>query len=742
MKHFSDYVFTKNQSNVLVPVSGATVTVYLASDETTVATIYSDDGSTSTSNPLTTDSSGLYSFWIADGRYSIKVTGTNLTTTWLHDIEIADVTERTAAADSVWNLDQVLCRKFNHMVSVAEYPGADVGVQIGLAIIDLVANWGGGIVDCRSLSGANLFANTITVPGNITILLGHCTLSYTGTGYAFNFETTDADSPCWFSGIIGLNKWTSIVTTSAASLNVADAVIHVKWASHITLRHLTVATNTTATIGVDEEQNDEAYFDDVVIFGNTTNYVVGQCAWRQRGVCYGHYRAVSCSGSEYAWFIDNIDQTIPSDIRTALSFLTRDGFDTHWNDYLNIQAALAWKSGWRVQSSVTSCQVWQNQFRSVLALGNGLAATDADTENGVHFIEAAVAGVEGIRDNVVDGIIATNNWQHGVVLEGAASRNTIRGIRTQLNGALSANPSYGLWLKNGTGGAQPVENIIQAQLGFSIAVATSRAYRLDSSAARNKLTIQHLSDPFSNGTVPYTLSNTTNIVDGITDVGSYSLGTFNVPVAAGYATTTAGTIGYDSTQGKLVFGGGTGTVAAGSATKVLSVQRGGTDASTGLVAATINTTETVFATSYTLPANYLIADKAVRVVFVVDETTSGAPVTQRIRVRLGGTDGVADGTVVYDTGSAVTPTINLASRSGIFSVIFVGTAAAGGSVSVETAVGSTFIVAAHPFIVNTVAQPVSVATNGALPIQLSVEFGGNTAGNTVKLRSMIVEELN
>lgn len=55
-----------------------------------VATIYSDDGVTMTTNPLTTNANGYFSFYAADGRYTLEISGTGIDTTILTDIEIAE----------------------------------------------------------------------------------------------------------------------------------------------------------------------------------------------------------------------------------------------------------------------------------------------------------------------------------------------------------------------------------------------------------------------------------------------------------------------------------------------------------------------------------------------------------------------------------------------------------------------------------------------------------------------------
>lgn len=70
-------------------VSGASVTVttYPAGG---AATIYSDDGVTPAANPLTTDANGFFSFYAADGRYSIAVTGNDITPYSIDDVALIE----------------------------------------------------------------------------------------------------------------------------------------------------------------------------------------------------------------------------------------------------------------------------------------------------------------------------------------------------------------------------------------------------------------------------------------------------------------------------------------------------------------------------------------------------------------------------------------------------------------------------------------------------------------------------
>ena len=58
--------FSKAQGNSLRPVAGASVLVTTIGGA--VATIYSDNGVTTTTNPLTADANGMFAFYAADGR--------------------------------------------------------------------------------------------------------------------------------------------------------------------------------------------------------------------------------------------------------------------------------------------------------------------------------------------------------------------------------------------------------------------------------------------------------------------------------------------------------------------------------------------------------------------------------------------------------------------------------------------------------------------------------------------------
>jgi len=83
-------------TDIVKVAAGATVTVYLAGT-TTKATIYSDDGVTTKSNPITADSLGRFFFYSASARYDITISGTQITTFTLPNQVLFDPFEQTAA---------------------------------------------------------------------------------------------------------------------------------------------------------------------------------------------------------------------------------------------------------------------------------------------------------------------------------------------------------------------------------------------------------------------------------------------------------------------------------------------------------------------------------------------------------------------------------------------------------------------------------------------------------------------
>jgi len=96
-----------------------------------LASIYSDDGITLTSNPLTTNALGKFDFYAADGRYDLNISGTGFPAVTLSNIEIADVTEQQfGQGDLVWKTGAIVVDSLGN-------PAA--GGQIRLGTSDLIS---------------------------------------------------------------------------------------------------------------------------------------------------------------------------------------------------------------------------------------------------------------------------------------------------------------------------------------------------------------------------------------------------------------------------------------------------------------------------------------------------------------------------------------------------------------------------------------------------------------------------
>lgn len=100
-KYQNDIVIAHSSSpnGPMVPAVGATVTVYVFGTPT-LAIIYSDNGVTQKTNPTTTDSNGSFNFYAADGRYSLEITGTDITTRNVIDILLEDPQDGSPATYS------------------------------------------------------------------------------------------------------------------------------------------------------------------------------------------------------------------------------------------------------------------------------------------------------------------------------------------------------------------------------------------------------------------------------------------------------------------------------------------------------------------------------------------------------------------------------------------------------------------------------------------------------------------
>ena len=167
----------KYQNNIVsssgTPVISASISV-TNYPSGTAATIYSDNGVTLAANPLTSDSLGNFSFYAADGRYSLSISGVNVSATTLTDILLEDPTSpnpisaTTITATGTSTLQGVTATSLG--VSGAATVGAGLAVTGALSATGALTT--NGLKEDSSgnfaVGGATYSSATLTVSKNIT----------------------------------------------------------------------------------------------------------------------------------------------------------------------------------------------------------------------------------------------------------------------------------------------------------------------------------------------------------------------------------------------------------------------------------------------------------------------------------------------------------------------------------------------------------------------------------------------
>jgi hypothetical protein len=253
-------------------VNAATVTVYL-SGTTTAATIYSDDGVTTMTNPLTTDAYGRYEFYVEDGWYKLVFSGGTpvITTTTYDNVEICDERKKPTYRA--------------HM-----FQGATEGAKIVAAIAAMSST--GGVVDARGFEGTGTIStdvfSTVTKPGKL--LLGECVFSVSATQNVPSNWTVEGTRggrtlAGTGSGSGTVFKW---ATGSAAS----TPVIAVTNGEDVTLRNFTIDCNdVTTSIGWKWVASTKWVI--------ATAYVIGDSVYRTAASPTHHYRC-TVAGTSHA----------------------------------------------------------------------------------------------------------------------------------------------------------------------------------------------------------------------------------------------------------------------------------------------------------------------------------------------------------------------------------------------------------------------------------------------------------
>lgn len=130
----------------MLPAVSASVQVFIQ-NTLNAATIYSDDGITTKTNPLTTDAAGKFDFYVANGRYDLTFSGVGLSTFTQKNVDIHDETDVTVPGETplVGNLIFIGTTKGKNLNNVRfvdgdnsqGWAGTDFGAWVNSAIANL-----------------------------------------------------------------------------------------------------------------------------------------------------------------------------------------------------------------------------------------------------------------------------------------------------------------------------------------------------------------------------------------------------------------------------------------------------------------------------------------------------------------------------------------------------------------------------------------------------------------------------
>lgn len=160
------------------------------------ATIYSDNSGTVATNPLTTDSLGNFSFYAANGRYQLVISGAGITTRTQTDVELYDE------------------------VSVLDYGGVCDGTTSDTtawqAAVTAIQTAGGGVITAPAGRTTVLDAAVLITASNVKLSLNGVTVKLTGSASfaGFDFGST--------SGFIGAPVLSSNAAIYAKSLTLSS----------------------------------------------------------------------------------------------------------------------------------------------------------------------------------------------------------------------------------------------------------------------------------------------------------------------------------------------------------------------------------------------------------------------------------------------------------------------------------------------------------------------------------------
>jgi hypothetical protein len=214
MQQFFDVI----QSRSGAALAGVTVTVYNSSGG--AATLYSDNGITVKANPTTTNADGEYSFYAANGTYSVSYNATGYVAETRTGIVLFDPAQSTASSNISYNqgstgaVTRTVLSKLQESVSVKDFGAKGDGVTNDTAAIQAAINASAG-KNILMPSGNYLCTGTIILPASTTLYgdgIGSTTLI--ANNLTGDLVTLNGD----YSAIKNITIAPTITKTSGASI--------------------------------------------------------------------------------------------------------------------------------------------------------------------------------------------------------------------------------------------------------------------------------------------------------------------------------------------------------------------------------------------------------------------------------------------------------------------------------------------------------------------------------------------
>ena len=204
-----------------LPVSGASVLVRPTGVTTSTSVIYSDSGTTTKTNPTTTDGNGRFTFYGANGRYDLVYSGGTPTITpgtmsdvMLEDVPLSNLSELSTASAARDNIGlgsaavvstSTLLQKINDLSDLGTASNARANLGLGSAAVVSTAAFLQAVNNLSELS-------TSTLPGiaRANLGLGSAAVVSTSTFFQRNNNLSDVTSTASAQANLGLVIGTNV----------------------------------------------------------------------------------------------------------------------------------------------------------------------------------------------------------------------------------------------------------------------------------------------------------------------------------------------------------------------------------------------------------------------------------------------------------------------------------------------------------------------------------------------------